>query len=221
MKRRPSTWTADLVGPTVPATAKHQPRPPIAGDLRPRVQQPPRAIATSRRSSDNERLHVRLRPMHECRPAREPMLTRDHQLRAGKTDRQIAQPIQRHRIPASCPADELLGLLSKLLEIHIDLLPRGLVSAASRKKTNHRADKASEGGHSPSRGPEAPFNATATLHRDNSKGGPSRMTLTRPSDRGTHRSLDPCCVHSLSTTGLRSPMTAELVGGFGLTRLEP
>jgi len=64
------------------------------------------------------------------------VLARDHELRTGQTYRQIPQPTQGSQVAVPGGANELLGPLSKLLEIHLDLLPRGLVSPASRKKTD-------------------------------------------------------------------------------------
>jgi hypothetical protein len=58
-----------------------------------------------------------------------------HQLGAREPDRKISQPTQCPWIALACRSDKLLGLLSELLDVHVDLLPDELGSAASRKKT--------------------------------------------------------------------------------------
>jgi hypothetical protein len=123
VKRRPAPRPARLVRVSVPAAAEHEPRPAVAGDLRPRLQEPARASAPARRRGGHERGHARVHAVHERRPAREPVLARDHELRAREAHRQIAEPVHRLRVPGPCRTDELLGLLAKLLEIHVALLP--------------------------------------------------------------------------------------------------
>ena len=64
------------------------------------------------------------------------MLPSDHQLGAREPDRNVPESSERSWVAIPRRADKLLGLLSQLLEIHVDLLPIELVPAASRKKTN-------------------------------------------------------------------------------------
>jgi hypothetical protein len=113
------------------------------------------------------------------------MLTCHHQLRAGQTDWQIPEPIQRLRIPGACCADELLGLLAELLEIHIDLLPKELVSAASRKKTEtdySTTVKAGTALRADRRRPSAPPRLyTATAGPARKVGNRRRPSVTNPS----------------------------------------
>src|SRR5581483_252730 len=51
----------------------------------------------------------------QLRPAGEPVLAREHQLRARQPDGQVAEPAQGLRVPGPGAADELPRLLAELL----------------------------------------------------------------------------------------------------------
>ena len=70
----------------------------------------------------------------ERRPARVALLAREHGLGARELDRQVAE--SGNGADVACPRrlDQVLCLLAKLLEVHLDLLPLRPVSAAGGKK---------------------------------------------------------------------------------------
>ena len=146
----------------------------------------------------------------ERRPAGEALLAREHGLGARELHRQVADPRERLRIACPRCSGELLRLLAKLFQVHVDLLPLRPVSAAGGERDRFVAAVLPGGGLSPSRGPVAPSRAGPILAQTVSAGfGPrgqsSSPTKTRKRPR-QRKATGPA--HDAGPLGGSSPKTA-------------
>src|SRR5439155_19189640 len=123
VERCPASRASYLVRVAVPAVAEDEPDPPVLLEVRSRGEQPVGPRAPARGGGDDERLDRSLQGVRKCGPARIAVLAREDELCACQAHRQLAEAGERLRIALASVPDELLRLLSELLEVHRDLLP--------------------------------------------------------------------------------------------------
>jgi hypothetical protein len=122
-ERRPAAWATRRVRVARPGAAEHEGRPGVVRDLGPRCQHRLGAGALPTGRGEHERLGVGLRRSDERGPAGIPLLPGEDELGVGEGRLTSLQAGERVLVAGARGADELLGLLAKLLEIHCDLPP--------------------------------------------------------------------------------------------------